>query len=368
MKLKFKKIFCSVLSVAIIFTVSSCKNNDADNNTSDTNSVNSQYSETVSENINSSDNSKTEIDSSFNPVMWQVQLDNNQKFYLIGSYHAGDFDILSVPEIYQDAFNSCDFLAVECNTNAITSDYNAMLETSMRYIYSDGTTLKDHISEETYNLLVKYLKDYSDEYSTLSLVLDYMKAEYWAMYVETPLIYKSGLDINKGIDYQLMSLAESKNKKILSIENYIDSLNAFSGYSDIFYELQILTYVANSEGIDSYIDEFKELYNIWKSGSKEIQNIINSDDNDELNLNISNELENKINSNEELLTNDTILYNKKMITDRNKIMADAAIQYIKEGKNVFFVVGAAHMYGDDGVIQSLKNNGYVVTQICGEIV
>ena len=130
----------------------------------------------------------------------------------------------------------------------------------------------------------------------------------------------------------------------------------------------ILTYVANSEGIDSYIDEFKELYNIWKSGSKEIQNIINSDDNDELNLNISNELENKINSNEELLTNDTILYNKKMITDRNKIMADAAIQYIKEGKNVFFVVGAAHMYGDDGVIQSLKNNGYVVTQICGEIV
>lgn len=362
MKRKFKQVLCSILSVAIIFTVSACKDNS-------NNDINSQQSEITSSdiqsNISSETNSNIQIDTTFNPVMWQVELDNEQKFYLVGSYHAGDFDIKSIPEVYRNAFDSCDYLAVECNTNAIMSDYNSILDMTMKYIYADGSTLKDHISEETYNKLVDYLKNNSNEYTTLSTILNYMSAEYWAMYVETPLIYKSGLDTEKGIDYQLMDLAEETKKTIISIENYEDSLNAFSGFSDLFYEVQILSYVANANGIQEYIDEFKEMYNLWKSGSKELSNVINGDD-EELNIDISKELEDKINSNEQQLSSEYEKFNKQMITDRNEIMINSAIDYIKEGKNVFFVVGAAHMYGDDGVIQALKDNGYTINQVCGE--
>ncbi|MBR4439108.1 MAG: TraB/GumN family protein, partial [Clostridia bacterium] len=51
-------------------------------------------------------------------------------------------------------------------------------------------------------------------------------------------------------------------------------------------------------------------------------------------------------------------YDKVMETDRNVGMADAAESYIKQGLNVFFVVGAAHMGGDDGVVALLESRGY----------
>ena len=56
-------------------------------------------------------------------------------------------------------------------------------------------------------------------------------------------------------------------------------------------------------------------------------------------------------------------YNKVMETDRNVGMADAAENYIKQGMSVFFVVGAAHMCGDDGVVALLQSRGYNVQPV-----
>ena len=37
--------------------------------------------------------------------------------------------------------------------------------------------------------------------------------------------------------------------------------------------------------------------------------------------------------------------------------------YLAEDKDVFFVVGVAHMVGDDGIVQLLKDRGYTVTRV-----
>lgn len=52
-----------------------------------------------------------------------------------------------------------------------------------------------------------------------------------------------------------------------------------------------------------------------------------------------------------------------MLTDRNKGMADKAEEYMNDGKKVFFMAGAAHMYGDDGIVQLLKDRGYTVERV-----
>ena len=56
-------------------------------------------------------------------------------------------------------------------------------------------------------------------------------------------------------------------------------------------------------------------------------------------------------------------YLKTMVDDRNKYMADKASEYIKEGKNCLFMVGAGHYSGDNGVDNLLEGMGFTVEKI-----
>ncbi len=48
------------------------------------------------------------------------------------------------------------------------------------------------------------------------------------------------------------------------------------------------------------------------------------------------------------------------LKSRNAGMADTAAGYLESGKKVFFVVGAGHMVGPDGIPALLKKMGYTV--------
>ena len=54
--------------------------------------------------------------------------------------------------------------------------------------------------------------------------------------------------------------------------------------------------------------------------------------------------------------------NKKLLTDRNKIMIDLIQSVLQEG-NAFIAIGALHLPGDDGVIAGLSQQGYKITAI-----
>ena len=47
----------------------------------------------------------------------------------------------------------------------------------------------------------------------------------------------------------------------------------------------------------------------------------------------------------------------------NLKMAETAEHYITDGKTVFYVVGLAHMLGEGGLVQLLKQSGYTVERV-----
>ena len=53
-------------------------------------------------------------------------------------------------------------------------------------------------------------------------------------------------------------------------------------------------------------------------------------------------------------------YNNAMITDRNERMTDFAENALIDGNELFICVGAAHVIGDDGMAQQLRERGYRV--------
>ena len=54
---------------------------------------------------------------------------------------------------------------------------------------------------------------------------------------------------------------------------------------------------------------------------------------------------------------------KKLLDDRNVLMAGKLDEYLKGKDPVFVVVGAAHIIGDKGVAKMLRDKGYKVEQV-----
>ncbi len=44
-------------------------------------------------------------------------------------------------------------------------------------------------------------------------------------------------------------------------------------------------------------------------------------------------------------------------------MRDKAVEWLKAGDKVFFAVGAAHLIGEDGLVELLRAEGYTVEQL-----
>lgn len=52
-----------------------------------------------------------------------------------------------------------------------------------------------------------------------------------------------------------------------------------------------------------------------------------------------------------------------LVVDRNVTMADRLVAMIDNGKSVFCAVGALHLPGDDGVLELLRQRGYIIEPI-----
>ena len=56
-------------------------------------------------------------------------------------------------------------------------------------------------------------------------------------------------------------------------------------------------------------------------------------------------------------------FGRTLVTDRNAVMIRAADEALRAGKNVFYIVGIAHMLGEDSIVEGLRQLGYTVTQV-----
>lgn len=354
--MKIKKLASAVLS-AILGTViifSGCSNGGYvnDNSSKAESSITSYESKTESSQsskVESSQTSKTESQSSKNesskntepdadytPAMWKVTK-GDKEMYLFGSIHATQDGAENLPDYVQKAFDECDYLAMELDTDSMMNDLGQALQLTQKLMYTDGTTIKDHISEETYNAAVKYLT----EKGLYVSYYDNFKPMMWISLLENAMYNDAGIDITKSMESIMTSKAKKANKKILEVENIDIQLGVFDNISDELADVMILSYTQADPSKQAKANN--KLYEQWKHGEA-----IEDTDEDEIPDECKEDYEK---------------YSKAMLTDRNKGMADKAEEYMNDGKKVFFMVGAAHMYGDDGIVQLLTDRGYTVERV-----
>lgn len=279
-----------------------------------------------------------------NPPLWKVtDPESGNTMYLLGTIHMLPADISDYPSELMDIYSSCDSIAVEYDTTVIASDVQVQMEYVSAMIYSDGTTIKDHLSEETYNKAVAYF----ESIGAYSEMLDQYTTGYWIDQLNTVMLLRLENMNLSGTDTYFITKAKEDGKEVSNIEELSMQTEALNAYSDDYADYNISGMIDIMDDIDSFAKSYSELYELWATGSGDILFDMDNDY-DEL---------------PDDLKDDYDAYIKVFLDDRNEYMAEKAAEYIREGKNCLFMVGAAHYSGDNGVDNLLEAMGFTVEKI-----
>lgn len=229
------------------------------------------------------------------------------------------------------------------DTTTTGEDGEYMKNLMKQMLYNDNTKLSQHISEEAYSALQTYLGYWGMDISALEVYRP------WAVSstLDTLLIQDSDFDTEKGLDNFLLTTAHADGKEIYEVESVDFQLNMLINFSDDIYDLMFRSYEGETK--ESQKQALEDLYTAWKSG--DIETFLEEDNEEEL-AGYTEE--------DKKIAED---YNNQMLYDRNKNMAKAAEDLMSQGKNVFYVVGAAHYAGEGGIIDLLEKDGYTAERV-----
>lgn len=275
------------------------------------------------------------------PLLYKVMDADGDVVWLFGSIHVGREDYYPLPDYVMDAFEGSDALAVECDIISFETDVDAQVEALMQYLYVDGTTVRDHISTSLYLSAASVL----DGHGYYDEVLDYYSPALWVDFINTCTYELLELDTENGVDMHLMRLAEEKGKKLVEVESVAFQYGMMAGFSE---ELQIYLLegaIADYARIDELDEEINLMMDLWVAGDEKAFA-------EYLDMEIEFESEDEKRLYEE--------YTKAMEDDRNVTMTEFAVQALESGDEMFICVGAAHVVGEGGMAEMLREAGYTV--------
>ena len=335
-----KRFFAWLLIFAMCISFVACGQQDApDTQTQPTKGTTQTADQTTA--TEPTEDPSDETTGSATPLLYKVTDKDGNVLWLFGSIHVGREDYYPLPDYVMDAYEGADSLAVEFDTIAFEEDTQAVMQMAGMMIYTDGTTIQDHIPADLYNRAVKVMKDLDIYMLGVDMILPIM----WSNDIDVALIEKLGGNTELGIDAHFLEKAKKDKKEILEVESAEFQLGMMVGFSE---ELQIMLLeesVKMYEDQESAKEDLETLMDLWASGDEAAfaEYITATDEN--------------MTDEERALYEE---YEYAMTTSRNLSMTDYAEGVLKSGKEVFLCVGAAHIVGEGAMAQLLAQRGYTV--------
>jgi uncharacterized protein YbaP (TraB family) len=264
--------------------------------------------------------------------LWKVQSEKST-VYLMGSIHLLKKEDYPLIQEIESAFKNSNFLVVEANIQ--DQDKMDLQKITATAFYPPNDRIAEHVSPETYELLKK-------EAAKLDLPLEMINQQrpwFLSMALEAMELMKLGYDPRYGLDNYFLSKAAGQ-KKILELESLNEQINLLSNLSDREQELLLLLTLKD---LQNAAQEVVRLVQAWKSGDMQaMEAIVAKSPREDPRL---------------------VPIYEKLINDRNRKMASKIEDYLKGNGSYFVVVGAGHLLGGKGIVETLRQKGYRVEQL-----
>lgn len=284
------------------------------------------------------------VESGISPALYRVTDDDGNRIWLFGSIHVGTEDFYPLPDYVMDAYNGSDALAVELDMVAAEADLAGQVQNLQKLLYTDGSTIAQHLPEETYQKAAAIL----EENGLYSPLLDYYMPVMWWNTINTLTYEKAGTNSQYGIDLNLLQMAKKDGKEILEVESAEFQYDMMAGFSEPLQVMLLQGAVENYQNPSETVEDIQTLIGLWSSGDAEaFAQYFQPEEEPE------NEAEIALNQE----------YQEAMITSRNSTMTQYAEDVLLSGKEVFICVGAAHIIGEGAIAENLRQLGYAVEQI-----
>lgn len=275
-------------------------------------------------------------------LMWKVSNGENQ-LYLLGSIHIGDTNLYPIRKVVKDAFEQSDMLIVEANVLGNQEEMNKFIQQAM---YTDGTTLHDHVTQETYEKCMKVFEQYGLPGEV------YIQFKPWSIANDVAVLAGSSSSsleegaqaATLGIDMYFMTSSLVKGKPIMELEGLAYQARLFDSLSLETQEEYLNSPLDNILEPDPNPDQnASKLVSMWKKQWYE--------------GNISG-FNSYLDSTEEEQSE----FEKMLFGKRDKDMTDKLITLLEsdEPGTYFVVVGAGHLVVEDMIIDQLNDKGYMI--------
>ena len=250
------------------------------------------------------------------PLLYEVTKNGSEnKIYLFGSIHVADDRAYPMQDKIIEAYKNSDYLAVEFDLIKYEKDLQEQIDTMTLLAYADGSTIKDHMYEDSYNLMVNYLKE-NKMYNSL---YDYYKPALFYSLISNVQAIKSELDAEKGIDMYFLEKAKKDKKEIIELESAMYQYNMLASFPDEMYDYMIKYSILNDEYL---VESTKKLYEAWLAGNVDDIIMYSMGEDEFVEQGTYDEYENI----EEQLS----LYDDKLIYVRNREMTEKIDSYFVE--------------------------------------
>lgn len=259
---------------------------------------------------------------------------NSTEIHLLGSIHFANDSFYPLREVIDDAFDAADHLVLEVNlANFDPAAYMSLVNRYGRL--EPGTSIDSLLSAATYQRLQSTLQ----RFGLASNSMDAVRPGMVVVDLSSLVMLRSGFSPDKGIDMVMMRRASEQGKTILALETIEQQLRLLAGLPEPELLLR-----ETLDQIDNFELELRALETSWKQGDEQAIIDMMIEDPEESDAAYSE-------------------INEKLLYQRNRNMLKQLRQYLKTDKRYFVVVGAAHLLGEQGLIEMLKAAGYELERL-----
>jgi uncharacterized protein YbaP (TraB family) len=267
----------------------------------------------------------------YNSLFWEISGNGlKEPSYLYGTMHSQDDRVFQFKEGVMNAFNHAEIYAMELNMDSV--DQVALLS---KLIMDSTHSLKTLLTEDEYTIVSDFFRD---SLGQALFMFEKMQPLFTSQMVTLRDLEAQQTD---ALDIYFFKEAKKQKKQTIGLEKTKEQIDAFSA----------IPYTLQAKGL---VDAVK---NYGKEGELDMDTMMKYyvEGNLDKLLEMTTEYDEEDKGDEEMAK----IFNDIFLIKRNHNMACRAEPFIKKG-STFIAVGAAHLPGEEGIIELLRKKGYKV--------
>lgn len=272
-------------------------------------------------------------------ILWKIEKDGIEPSYLFGTFHVTDPRVTEIAPAARAAFDASNTIVIE--TTDILDDSRMMGILAKRpdlMMYTDAETLTSGLTPEQAVALNEGLEAKGIPPGSVAKMKPWMLLAMISL-PACELARKGGGE--KILDARLAADAKAAGKTIVGLESGLEQLEVFASLPMDFHISALLDMLKLGDRADDVFETMIVLYQREEVG-------------------MYWPLFTAIFSAGAGLGEGYAEFDQKVVTDRNKTMAERAAPLLDRG-GAFVAVGALHLPGEKGLVELLRERGYAVS-------